>query len=445
LDRPRVGPYRVREKLAEGAVAATFRGEHEKLGRPALLKALKGTLAPGSPLGAALEREAKILGKLSHPSIVSLFECEVGTTSAYLALEDVRGPRLRAVLERAGKLDPAVATAIALGLASGLGHAHARSVVHGDVRPEGIVIAKEGRAVLVDFGAATDLGVPASPAPFDGSERLSGPEYAAPEQIVGEPPSPRSDVFSLGIVLYEMLSGARPWDEGAVGAKEVARRVRSEDVPPLQSRGVVAPRSLDRILARCLGKRPEERYEDGEALAVALSEALDEMTAVSSAALITRALAAAKLGEEISEEKARRKPRPKPAPMPLLPLAQRLAFLSFLIIATAALVEGLLREDDVPSEANGAAESGEKGFLRVLARPWAEVLVDGKYVDVTPIGRPIPVLAGRHYVTFKHPNAPDEKREIRVGAGQTVLLDVTMRIDRPTVDAGVDASVDASP
>lgn len=435
-----IGPYRVREKISEGAIATLYRAEHVRLGRVVLLKALKGTLAKGSPLGDALEREARILGKLGHASIVGVFDFVVDETSAWMALEDVRGPRLRLVLEREKRLDPAEAVAIALGVAEGLGHAHARSVVVRDVRPEGIVLALSGRSVLVDFGAALDLSAPASPSPFDGSERLSGPEYLAPEQIVGEPGTPRSDVFALGVLLYEMLCGVRPWDEGPGGekggAKELARRVRSEEPPPPSRHGVELPPSLERIVSRCLAKRPEERYEDGAEVAAALSEVLDELSAPSSRVLVTRALARAKLGEALEEEKARRKPKKAAAPLPLLPLGQRLAALFVLVVVGAVVVEVFVKDEGVATEPVEGADGEERGQLRVLARPWAEVLVDGRYVDVTPIGRTIPVVPGRHYVTFKHPNAPDEKREIRVAAGQTVLLDVTMRIERVEKDAG---------
>ncbi|MRG97275.1 serine/threonine-protein kinase [Polyangium spumosum] len=437
-----IGPYRVREKLSEGAITTLYRAEHERLGRVAIVKALKGTLAEGSPLGSALEREARILAKMGHASVVRCLDVSPGKSATWVALEDVPGPRLSQVLARAKRLPPEVAAAIGLGVASGLGHAHARGVVHRDVRPEGIVLAPDGRSVLVDFGAAIDLAAPSAPSPFDGSERLSGPEYAAPEQIVGEPASPRSDVFSLGVVLYEMLAGARPWDEGE-GRDDLARRVRSVEPSPLERHGVVAPRALARIVTRCLAKRPEDRFEDGGAAAEALAEALDEASRDSSRKLVTRALALSSLGEEIGEEKGHRQPKKGPPPLPLGPLAQRLAVLFGLALLGAVVIEAFVREEDVAAEDAGEADTTERGHLKVLARPWAEVLVDGQFVDVTPIGRPIPVVPGRHYVTFKHPNAPDEKREIRVIAGQTVLLDVTMRLERraaPAVDAGTDAA-----
>ena len=435
----RFGPYKVTEKLSESATTTLYRAEHERLFRKVLIKTPRGTLVQGSPLGLALAREATLLGKLDHPAIPAVFDYAVEETSAWVAQEDIAGVRLRAVLARAKKLEPAVAIAIALSLAEGLGHAHARSIVHRDVRPESVLLSREGRAVLVDFSAALDLRAPPSASPFDGSDRLSGPEYQAPEQILGETATARSDVFSLGILLYEMLAGQRPWDEGADGIKEIARRVRSEDPPPLASQGVLVSPTLERVVWRCLAKRPEDRYEDGSAASEALLEALDELSTTPVRVLVTRALRAAQLGEELPEGKAARKPVRKAPPPSLRPLVQALLGIFALIVLGAFVIETFVREEDVPQTSAESLEKGEKGQLRVLARPWAEVFVDGQLIDVTPIGRPIPVVPGKHYITFKHPSAPDEKKEIRVAAGQTVVLDVTMRIERAIMDAGIPA------
>ena len=201
---------------------------------------------------------------------------------------------------------------------------------------------------------------------------------------------------------------------------------------------LVSP-TLERVVWRCLAKRPEDRYEDGNAASEALLEALDELSTTPVRVLVTRALRAAQLGEELPEGKAARKPVRKAPPPSLRPLVQALLGIFALIVLGAFVIETFIREEDVPQTSAESLEKGEKGQLRVLARPWAEVFVDGQLIDVTPIGRPIPVVPGKHYITFKHPSAPDEKKEIRVAAGQTVVLDVTMRIERAIIDAGIPA------
>ena len=195
-------------------------------------------------------------------------------------------------------------------------------------------------------------------------------------------------------------------------------------------------------MLRAISKRPEDRYADGRALAVALEEALAELGAPSGRVLVTRALAAARLAEELPTADAAapaRAPLIGGAPRSFAETARSLGVVFLLIVAGGAGIElGLRREEEPAAPATtdstltGAAK--ERGYLKVLARPWAEVYIDGELVEVTPVARPIPIDPGKHYVTFRHPYAPDEKRSVKVVAGQTVLLDVTMRVERP--DAG---------
>src|SRR5262249_54071397 len=152
------------EKLSEGSIAALYRAEHVSLGRKAVVKTLKSTLARGSTLGEGLLREARILGKLAHPSIVRLYDLEQSDGAAWIALEEVRGAPLAELIARSPqkRLAPEEATAIALGIAEALEHAHNNGVVHRDLRPSCLVIAASGRPVIVDFGAAVDNNAPAS-------------------------------------------------------------------------------------------------------------------------------------------------------------------------------------------------------------------------------------------------------------------------------------------
>jgi hypothetical protein len=441
------GPYRIRQKLAEGAITTFYRAEHEKLGRIVLLKTLKDSLVKGSPLAAALDREAKILSKLGHPAIVRLLDVSADSEATWMALENVEGPSLATVLEKAGTLEPASAAAITLEIALGLGHTHLRRFVHRNVEPEGIVVSPDGRVVLVDFSAAGDFDGKVWPSNFEVSESIHGPRHAAPEIIMGEPATAQSDVFSLGVVFYEMLCGTGPWDAGNPTVLDLARRIRSDEPTPLSKHGIQAPESLLRIVMRCLAKRPEERYEDGAAVASALEEALDGLSTLSAPVLVTRALARAGLGEVLVEDKVRRKPKKATSTLPLRMLGWQLLALFGLVVTGAVVIEGFIRETGVVLLSEENVSGADRGYLRVLARPWAEVVVDGKTVEVTPIARAIAVTAGTHYVTLKHPNAPDEKREIRVTPGQTVLVDVTMQIERRPAGSNVDGGVevDAAP
>ncbi|MGK4007127.1 serine/threonine-protein kinase [Sorangium sp. So ce1036] len=466
-DERQLGPYVLREAVSARALTVTYRAEHEGLGRAALIKTLKPTVSAASAFAAGLEREAKILARIRHPNIIDIHDFQRDGDRIWLVLEPLSGPTLAALCARAGRLDEVAAAGIALEIARGLGHAHERGVVHRELRPDRVLITPSGGVKILEFAAASDGRLPSLPEPFEGSDTFARPDYMAPEQILGAEVGPQADVFALGVVLFEMLTGARPFDEPRAEradaprasraprererdddrwaeGRAVAHRVRSAPPQPLRALVPDVSRGLERIVLRCLEKEPEQRYESGRAVADALAEELAERGQPQARAHIARALAAAKLGgEELPPAEV---PAVRPAvearrAPPLGPDARRLFGVFALIVAGAVLIEVGLRDHDVAGPPGAASERAgegaeERGYLRVLARPWAEVVVDGELVDVTPMARPIPLQAGRHYVTFRHPNAPEEKRTITVSAGQTVTLDVTLRIDRSEPDAG---------
>ncbi|WP_437725962.1 serine/threonine protein kinase [Sorangium sp. So ce861] len=468
-----LGPYILREAVSSRALTVTYRAEHEGLGRAALIKTLKPTVSAASAFAAGLEREAKILARIRHPNIIDIHDFQRDEDRIWLVLEPLSGPTLAELCARTGRLDEGAAAAIALEVARGLGHAHERGVVHRELRPERVIITPPGGVKILEFAAAFDGRLPSLPEPFEGSDTFARPDYMAPEQILGAETGPQADVFALGVMLFEMLAGVRPFDEpklepadagAAPGASRASRapreREREEDrwaegravahrirsAPPQPLRGLVpdVSRGLERVVLRCLEKEPEQRYESGRAVADALAEELAERGNAQPRALIGRALAAAKLGGDELPPAHAPSVRPaaerRPAPS-LAPDAVRLLGIFALVVAGGALIELGLREHDAvgPPSAEArqtGAPSEGRGYLKVLARPWAEVVIDGELIDVTPMARPIPLPAGRHYVTFRHPNAPEEKRTITVSAGQTVTLDVSMRIDRSALDAG---------
>ncbi len=205
------------------------------------------------------------------------------------------------------------------------------------------------------------------------------------------------------------------------------------------------PAALGRVVSRCLSKDPQDRFPHGGAVAAALDDALASLSPLPAPVLASRALAAAGRGDALAAPGAQ--PREARATAPTLDVARAardLAVVLALIVGGAVALQ--LQDDPGAAEGEGVPEvapvavSRDRGLVRVVALPWAEVYLDGELVDVTPIGRPIPVVPGKHFVTFRHPNAPDEQRAIKIAAGQSVFLDVSMRIDRGDAGAGkVDA------
>jgi serine/threonine-protein kinase len=426
----RLGPYRLIEEVDPRGVTATWRAIHDELGRPALVRALRPAASHSSAFARELEREAAALARLDHEGFARLYDFERETSGPWLALEDPGGFALPAVIAKAGRVEPACAVAIALALARALGHAHARGIVHRAVAPRAITLTPAGRVLLGDLGSSHVEG--ATAAAGEAPEALGRPDHMAPEQILGEPAAPPADVFSLGVVLHELVAGSSPFASGAAESVDVARRIRSASPTPLRDLVPGVPRSLDRLVLRCLAKRAEERYADGALLAAALEDVLAELTSSEPAALVVRALGLARLVEDAARPQVEpATPRPASLLRGLAREAQVLALVGSALVVAVLAIDLLAGAPHAPpSKAEPRAAAGPRGFVRVLARPWADVVVDGELVDTTPIGRPLPVVPGRHYVTFRHPAAPDEQRTVDVAAGQTVLLDVTLRVAR---------------
>ena len=209
-------------------------------------------------------REAQILGRLSHPNIVSIYD--LGTNedgSAYLVMEFVPGKTLESVMAAQGALPLARVGVWAGDLANALHRAHRASIVHGDVKPANIFVTDEGHIKLGDFGIARYA------TQLSGTGKLVGtPAYLSPEQIKGEAQDHRSDIFSLGIILYQMATGVRPFDGSSVTA--VCAQIVAAEPPPPSRHNPQLPKEFDRILMRCLAKDPNARYASGESLAASL-------------------------------------------------------------------------------------------------------------------------------------------------------------------------------
>lgn len=450
----RIGPYRIQDTVAEDAFTVTYRAEDPALGRTLLLKTARAAaLLPG--VRERLAREAKLVAPLSHEGLLALHGIVRRDDGVYLLFEDAPGPRLSELLDRTAALPVPRALAIAWGLASALAYLHGRGVVHGGLRPERVSLAPNGTVRIADFSTAHATGKA-----DEGDEPLHPPEYLAPEQILAEGTGPRADVFSLGVVLFQMLTGARPWNEPPPPRRSpdvlapapppeprhvLAHRIRSAPPPPLTTISGPPAALVERIVSRCLAKDPADRYPDAGAVAEELEDALREASTEPAATLVVRALAAASFVPDLPPRAARLPTELVPERDLLRRLVGQLAAL-FALIVLGALVTEQAREGTRPAPPPSETPPGARGHLRVLAQPWAEVIVDGETIDTTPMARPITVAPGRHFVIFVHPNAPEEKRTVDVGAGQTVLLDVAMRVDRPQRDAGAEAGpVDDSP
>lgn len=254
--------YEILGPLGFGATSRVDKARDKIIGRTVAIKTLVHSFG-AAPQQKQFLREAQIVGQLSHPAIVNLFDVGVEETGiAYLVMEYVNGRTLQQVLTESPIPWPR-ACSWAADLATALGRAHHAGIIHGDVKPANIMITEEGEVKLSDFGIARFA------TQVSGSGRIMGtPAYLAPEQILGEPHSTRSDLFSLGIVLYQMLTGVPPFDGSSVAA--VCAQILTADPVPPSRRNPALPSGLDHIVMRCLAKKAEDRYPSGDALAASL-------------------------------------------------------------------------------------------------------------------------------------------------------------------------------
>jgi len=254
--------YEIIGTLGTGASSRVDKARDSMIGRTVALKTFVHGFGSGD-LQTQFLREAQIIGRLAHPCIVSLYD--VGTNAdglPYLVMEYVEGKTLERTLD-AGPLPLERAAVWAADLASALARAHQCKIIHGDVKPANVLITNEGQLKLGDFGIARFA------TQMSGSGSVLGtPAYLSPEQILGHKQDTRSDLFSLGIILYQMTTGVRPFDGTSVGA--VCGQIVSAEPPPPSHHNPALPPAFDHIVMRCLAKDPARRYADAEALKTSL-------------------------------------------------------------------------------------------------------------------------------------------------------------------------------
>ncbi|HXM81573.1 MAG TPA: serine/threonine-protein kinase [Burkholderiales bacterium] len=255
-----LGRYRILGELGRGAMGAVYRAVDPFIEREVALK----TLLPDLPEDVIDEvrirflREARSAGRLSHPNIVTIFDVGQEGDTAYIAMELLEGRSLHQMLKDPQRMPFHTAADIIAQVAEALDHAHQFSIVHRDVKPANVVVAPSGRAKLTDFGVAY---VPASNVTQTGSA-LGSPRYMAPEQVLGQPVDARTDIFSLGVVLYELLTKRTPFEwPGDTTVFALMQRIAGEPHPPLRQIDPQIPAGFDRIMDRALAKKPQDRYQ----------------------------------------------------------------------------------------------------------------------------------------------------------------------------------------
>ncbi len=268
-----LGPYTILAPLGAGGMGEVYRAHDPRLGRDVALKVLPVALAADPARLARFEQEARTVASLNHPGIVTLYSVEAADGMRFLTMELVDGETLDRVVTPGG-MPLARVVDLGVAVADALAVAHDKGIVHRDLKPANMMLRRDGRLKVLDFGLAKSVAAAAPldatvAAPLSVAGEIAGTvPYMAPEQLRGEAVDARTDLFALGIVLYEWATGARPFT--GTTAMDVSSAILRDTPPALTSVRLDAPADLARIVARCLEKSPEARYasarEVGEAL-----------------------------------------------------------------------------------------------------------------------------------------------------------------------------------
>ena len=278
----RLGAYEIVAPIASGGMGEVYRAHDQRVGRDVAIKVLPQRLARDDDARARLTREAKAVAAISHPNVLALYEFEQEGELSYVVTELLEGDTLRSVLSH-GPMSWRRAAEVAASIADGLAAAHAKGIVHRDLKPENIFITDEGLVKILDFGLARARLLPA--VEVDDShptERLHSDEldsdsnvigtvgYMSPEQLRAEPVSPATDLFALGCILFECITGRGAFrSETAIDTMTAVLR---DDLPPISESGQRIPYELDRIIHRCVEKKPAARFQSARDLAFALRQ-----------------------------------------------------------------------------------------------------------------------------------------------------------------------------
>lgn len=387
-----VGRYEVRDCLGRGGMATVYRAHDPDISRDVAIKFLHASLCEDEDCRDRFLREARAAGGLSHPNIVVVYDVGQIEGRPYMAMELLEGDSLAHVLSEGKALPIRDAVVMGIQLARALDYAHTRGIVHRDIKPGNIVQIKGGNTIKVtDFGIA-HMEVGQGEQRTRSGEVLGTPQYMSPEQTVGDKIDGRSDLFSAGVVLYQMVTGQRPFQGDTMVA--VALKIAKEQPTPIDKLRPEVPPALRRIVDRCLAKAPAQRYQTGKELAEDLVKLLGDLD---------------------EAEAAKNRPR-------IVPLRVKWALTMGLIVAVVMGLTGAVttsRQNAALTNQladNGAALSrfiAAQNAVSALSEDWVavdvslqEIMKTGDFASITVIDRQGTVRAASNQTLVGKPYQP---------------------------------------
>jgi serine/threonine-protein kinase len=360
--------YRVVSRLGSGGMADVYLAEDQLLGRQVAVKLLHRHFAEDQEFVERFRREASSAARLSHPNIVGIFDRGEWNGTYYIAMEYVAGRSLKTIVREQGALPPATAIEIVIQILRAARFAHKRGVIHRDLKPHNVIVDEEGRARVTDFGIAR---AGASDMTMTGSI-MGTAQYLSPEQAQGQAVTAASDVYSVGVILYELLTGVVPF-EGETAVAIAFKHVSAEPVAPSMLNPSV-PESLDAVVARALAKDPSQRYSGADEFISALERERQQVAAVPGSPVLQMPLA-----RHFEVEPS--------APLPDTPRSSRRLWwgiAALLLAAGVALAIVLLTSAGRVTIPDVVGQTQQTAFANVKESGLEPVLVDEASATVAP-------------------------------------------------------------
>ena len=466
------GRYEILSPLGRGGMGAVYRAHDRVLDETVALKVLRGDVASAPEMPKRFRSEIKLARRVAHPNVCRIYEYGEDGGRQYISMELVEGTNLKELLKRRGALPPEEAYGVAGQVAEGLEAIHRVGIVHRDLKTLNVMIDAHGAAKVMDFGIAKRVVGEGTPAP-SGSYVVGSPEYMSPEQARGHPTDARSDIYALGIIVFELFTGRVPFR----GDTPVATLLMHlESPPPLEGPAASAiPLPLRPVLSKALAKDPAARYASAREMAEALQAARGIPDGSAAAArpvssdrrrarialAVAAAATVAALGLLYRERGGAPGPPaetgatlpasttttlpPPPASAPSVvpptvstprvpaatpsarPTPTPAASPPAAVVATP--VSSPPPETPTPSAVAASATPSPPptreadGWLLVLARPWARISVDGRPEVMTPLPQ-MALRPGPHSVVLSHPEYQDYRRKVTIRPGEVLRLNL---------------------
>ena len=272
----KIASYEVEEELAQGGMGVVYLAQQPSLERRVVLKTLRRDLAEDPTHEERFTREAQAAARVHHPNVVVVYDCFSWRSERFIAQEHVDGKDVASVLSQLGRFDARIVGLVGLEMARGLEEIHARGIVHRDLKPANILLGRAGETKIADFGIALDAQ---GSSLTQTGQSMGTPLYMSPEQLRGARVDSRSDVFSFGVVLYEMLTGQRPFAEESRDGEGLVERIEAGRRPPVRKLAPKTPRAFARLVERCLRAKPKRRFAATAELRRALERRLGQPSA----------------------------------------------------------------------------------------------------------------------------------------------------------------------